>query len=131
MTDKEFLVDLIETAIPQFAKSVITGNGKDLSTFLGGDSSEKESVFLSWEGFTKIDNNESGSYVEYAQNYIIYFRSVEDIETYINDLLAELIEVRNSCFDNSDGAERFVEMTNGQAYRDNGSDAFGITILIK
>lgn len=131
MTDKEFLVDLIETAIPKFSKSVITGNGKDLSTFLGGDSSEKESVFLSWEGFTKLDNNESGSYVEYAQNYIIYFRSVEDIEGYINNILGELIEVRNSCFDNSDGAERFVEMANGQAYRDNGSDAFGITILIK
>lgn len=131
MTDKEFLVDLIETAIPKFSKSVITGNGKDLSTFLGGDSSEKESVFLSWEGFTKLDNNESGSYVEYAQNYIIYFRSVEDIEGYINNILGELIEVRNSCFYNSDGAERFVEMANGQAYRDNGSDAFGITILIK
>lgn len=131
MTDKEFLVDLIETAIPKFSKSVITGNGKDLSTFLGGDSSEKESVFLSWEGFTKLDNNESGSYVEYAQNYIIYFRSVEDIEGYINNILGELIEVRNSCFENSDGVERFVEMINGQAYRDNGSDAFGITILIK
>ena len=131
MTDKEFLIDLIETAIPEFAKSVTTGNGKAVSDFLIGDSSEKESVFLSWEGFTKLDNNESGSYVEYAQNYIIYFRSVEDIETYINDLLAELIEVRNSCFENSDGVERFVEMTNGQAYRDNGSDAFGITILIK
>lgn len=130
MTDKEFLVDLIETAIPQFANSVITGNGKDLSTFLGGDSSEKESVFLSWEGFTKLDNNESGSYVEYAQNYIIYFRSVEDIETYINNILGELIEVRNSCFE-QDNVERYVEMTNGQAYRDNGSDAFGITIQIK
>lgn len=130
MTPEEFLRQLIELALPSFIGHIYTGNGKDFETFLDEEATEKPSAFISYEGYVEIDISESGTSTEDAESYKIYLRTDDSVKPYHKALRSELL-ANNSEFTDEDGNEKYVSMPNGQAYRDNGADAFEITVIVK
>ncbi len=130
MTPEEFLRQLIELALPSFIGHIYTGNGKDFETFLDEEATEKPSAFISYEGYVEIDISENGTTTEDAESYKIYLRTDDSVKPYHKALRSELL-ANNSEFTDEDGNAKYVSMPNGQAYRDNGADAFEITVIVK
>lgn len=130
MTPEEFLICLIEDSLPSYVGHIHTGNGKDFATFLDEDSTEKPSAFISYDGFDEDTIYESGTGASDVEKYSIYLRTDDNIKEAVKCLKTGLLS-NNSTFEDENGNEFYVVMTSGQAYRDNGSDAFMISVIIK
>ena len=127
MTVENFLQTLIETAFAGF--SVYTGNGTDFATFLDEQSTTKPSAFISYEGFNDDDTYVNGDPTE-VENYKLYLRTDDSVKPYVKQLKTVLKEQYEHTFTDEDGNERYVKIPSGTAYRDNGSDAFELSITI-
>lgn len=127
MTPEEFLQILIDTSLDGF--TVCTGNGTDFATFLDENSTEKPSAFISYEGFQNDENYTDGEEVE-SEQYKLYLRTDDSVKPYVKQLQYTLHNTYKYIFTDENLNEKYVKMTSGQAYRDNGSDAFEISITI-
>ncbi len=130
MTPEQFLTELIVSANAEFKSNVRTGNGTDLETFLKSKAAAKPSAYISYEGYSEIDTSEDGKRVEDAENYVMYLLVNNSVKPYHKAIREKLLEC-GSEFTDEDGNDKYVSMPNGQAYRENGSDAFAITVIIK
>lgn len=130
MTPEEFLTSLIELSLPSFASNIRTGNGSDFATFLDEESTEKPCAFISYEGYEEDEINENGTSVNDTEKYSIYLRTDDSVKPQQKALRSELLK-NNSEFTDDEGNSKYVSMSSGQAYRDDGADAFQINVTIK
>jgi len=70
-----------------------------------------------------------GKSEEAEELFSIYLRTDDDVSGYVKTLRAKLLTLASRYKDDA-GAEKYVRFPNGQAYRDDGSDAFQISVVI-
>lgn len=130
MTPEEFLIMIIEDSLPSYIGKIHTGNGRDFANFLDTEATETPSAFISYDGFNEENVNENGSGTDDVEKYNIYLRTNGNVKEAVKSLKTELLN-NYSVFLDVDGNEHYVRMESGQAYRDNGSDAFQISVTIQ
>jgi len=129
MTEIQFLRELVESALPTFAGNVHDANGSTLADFLDETASVRPSAFVSYEGFRQTEVTMQGKTEEAEELFSIYLRTDDDVSGYAKALRAKILALASKYTDD-DGAEKYVRLTSGQAYRDDGSDAFQISVVI-
>lgn len=128
MTNEDFLSDLVAHALPDF--NIVTGEGMNFQDWLISESIEKPSCFISYEGFNETEIYSNGSVSFDDENYSIFLRCDGNLKPYAKLLKARLLELE-STFENEDGEQKYVSMQRGNPFRDNGGNAFEISIIIK
>lgn len=128
MTAETFFKSLVERALPDF--NVVDANGMTFSEFLTEKSVELPSVFISYEGFSEPENYNDGSGGNDSENYSLYLRCSDSVKPYVKLLQAALHEDESE-FTDDDGKNKYVQFNSGQTFRDNGADAFEISVTIK
>jgi len=128
MTAESFFKQLVQTALPKF--NVVDANGMTFSEFLTEKSVELPSVFISYEGFSDPENYNDGSGGSDSENYSLYLRCADSVKPYVK-LLQAALNSEQSEFKDDDDKYRYVQFNSGQTFRDNGADAFEISVTIK
>jgi hypothetical protein len=128
MTAESFFRELVQTALPKF--NVVDANGMTFSEFLTEKSVELPSVFISYEGFSEQENYNDGSGGTDTENYSLYLRCADSVKPYVKLLQAALNSDQSEFIDENSNY-KYVQFNSGQTFRDNGADAFEISVTIK
>lgn len=129
MTEIEFLTELIASALPTFAGNITDANGSTLDDFLDVKATVRPSAFVSYEGFAQTEITMQGKTEEADELFSVYLRTDDNIVGYVKELRKKLLTLK-SRYKDADGQEKYVRMTSGKAFRDDGSDAFEISVVI-
>jgi len=130
MTVEEYLRTTVEAVMPAFKGNIHDANGMSFGEFLNEKSAETPSVFISYEGFTDVEYRSDGMSDVDTENYSLYIRCNDSVKQYVK-LLRDRIKEDGSEFTDDNGVDRYIQIIGGQPFRDNGADAFEITIQIK
>ena len=130
MTAEDFLRSVATSALPQFKSNIHDANGMSFPEFLSEKSTETPSIFISYEGFSDVEYYSDGSGNVLTENYSLYIRCNDSVKQHVQALMIAL-GGEYSEFTDDDGAIKYVQIISGQTFRDNGADAFEITLQIK
>ena len=128
MTAEQFFETLVQNSLPKF--NVVDANGMTFSEFLTEKSVELPSVFISYEGFSDVENYNDGSGGSDSENYSLYLRCADSVKQHVKSLQAAM-NSEYSEFTDDDNKCKYVQFNSGQTFRDNGADAFEISVTIK
>lgn len=130
MTVENFLRGVVTDSLPNFNGNIHDANGMSFPEFLSEKSTETPSIFISYEGFSDVEYYSDGSGNVLTENYSLYIRCNDSVKTHVKALMVAL-GGEYSEFTDDDGAIKYVQIISGQTFRDNGADAFEITLQIK
>lgn len=129
MTDIKYLREIISAACPTIIGNITDANGSTLADFLDATAAVRPSAFVSYEGFAQTEITMQGKSEESDELYSIYVRTDDNIVDYIRAIRDKNLELA-SRYKTESGSERYVRLTSGKAFRDDGSDAFEISVVI-